>query len=227
MTQEMRIGMVGAGMISAFHLTAWSRVPELRVVAIADPDLCQKPLAPTLAEAEKLVADTHGRIRLMVHENWRFRPNYRQIATWLAESRVGRVTSASISVRSSGLIPDTDGRRPALMRQPFFAHERRLLVAESLIHQIDVARWLLGPLRHVASRMTRTSDAVVGETVAAVFLTWRRCGWSRPPTRAPAGPELPDQAARALEPDSSTRFSTGSPRQKRPRFAKIAPIFSR
>ena len=34
--------------------------------------LCQKPLAPTLAEAEALVAEVGGRCRLMVHENWRF-----------------------------------------------------------------------------------------------------------------------------------------------------------
>ena len=36
--------------------------------------LCQKPLAPTLAEAQALVEQVDGRCRLMVHENWRFRP---------------------------------------------------------------------------------------------------------------------------------------------------------
>jgi predicted dehydrogenase len=132
----LRVGLVGAGMISAHHLIAWSRVPEAKVVAIVDPDLsraaaraaefgiprhyasldelldrekaidavdiaspretharlvrlaaergidvlCQKPLAPTFGEADALVRDVEGRIRLMVHENWRFRPYYRQIA---------------------------------------------------------------------------------------------------------------------------------------------------
>jgi D-apiose dehydrogenase len=72
--------------------------------------LCQKPLAPTCAEAEALVRDTDGRIRLMVHENRRFRPYYRRIAAWANEGALGTLTSGSIAVRSSGLLPDADGR---------------------------------------------------------------------------------------------------------------------
>src|SRR5262245_29379893 len=43
------------------------------------PVLCQKPLTPTLTEGIALVGAHAGRARLMVHENWRFRPWYRQI----------------------------------------------------------------------------------------------------------------------------------------------------
>ena len=46
--------------------------------------LCQKPLAPTLAEAEALVRRLEGKSRLMVHENWRFRPWYRELKRWIA-----------------------------------------------------------------------------------------------------------------------------------------------
>lgn len=221
----LRIGLVGAGMISAYHLIAWSRVPNAEVVAIADPDLsraaaratefgvarryasldelleregaidaldiasprethaslvrlaaargidvlCQKPLAPTYAEAEALVRDMDGRIRLMVHENWRFRPYYRRIAAWARDGVIGALTSGSIAVRSSGLLPDKDGHYASLERQPFFRTERRLLVAETLIHHIDVARWLFGPLRLVAARLARTSDKVIGETAATIL----------------------------------------------------------
>lgn len=223
--EPLRVGLVGAGMISAFHLTAWSRMPGVDVAAIADPDparaaaragefgipnrypdldallaaedidaldiasprethaalvrraaergiavLCQKPLAPTLAEAEALVRDVGERIRLMVHENWRFRPYYRQIKAWIADGSFGRLGSAAISLRSSGLLLDGNGQYPSLQRQPFFRTERRLLVAETLIHQIDVARWLFGPLGFVGARLLCTTDAVVGETVAAILL---------------------------------------------------------
>src|SRR5689334_15348178 len=34
----LRVGIVGAGHISAFHLAALERVPGVRVAAIADPD---------------------------------------------------------------------------------------------------------------------------------------------------------------------------------------------
>jgi predicted dehydrogenase len=131
--------------------------------------LCQKPLAPTLAEAEALAAQVAGRIRLMVHENWRFRPYYRQIAAWMAEGRLGRLTMGTISIRSSGLVPDAAGRYPAIERQPFFRTEPRLLIAESLIHHIDVARWLFGPLRLLSARTLRASDAVVGESAAMLM----------------------------------------------------------
>jgi predicted dehydrogenase len=40
--------------------------------------LCQKPMAPTLREAEEMVAEIGEKVRFMVHENWRFRPQYRQ-----------------------------------------------------------------------------------------------------------------------------------------------------
>jgi len=135
--------------------------------------LCQKPLAPTLAEAEALAAEARGRIRLMVHENWRFRPYYRQMKAWMDAGRLGPISSCTISVKSSGLLPDADGEYPTLRRQPFMAREERLLVAEALIHQIDVARWLLGPLDLLAARLLRTSSAVVGETAAALLFETR------------------------------------------------------
>ena len=141
-----------------------------RAAASGIPVLCQKPLAPTLAEAEALVRDVDGRIRLMVHENWRFRPYYRQIRRWLADGILGRLSSCSILVFSSGLLPNAEGRYPALERQPFFGTEPRLLVAETLIHHIDVARWLFGPLQLVGARLLRTSVVVVGETAATLLL---------------------------------------------------------
>jgi predicted dehydrogenase len=131
--------------------------------------LCQKPLAPTLAEAEALVAAVAGRVRLMVHENWRFRPYYRQVRDWQQRGLLGEITGLTLAWRSSGFLPDAAGERPALRRQPFMATEPRLLVAESPIHHIDVARWLGGGLRLLAARMQRLTTACVGETAATLM----------------------------------------------------------
>ena len=49
---------------------AWVEAAAARGIDV----MCQKPLTPTLAEAEALVRRVAGRCRLMVHENWRFRP---------------------------------------------------------------------------------------------------------------------------------------------------------
>jgi predicted dehydrogenase len=135
------------------------------------PVLCQKPLAPTLAEAEALIGDVEGKCRLMVHENWRFRPPYRVLRQWLDEGRLGPVRSAAMTVRSAGLCPDAHGRYPSLERQPFFADLDRLLVAECLIHQLDVLRWLAGPLTVVAARLEHTCPAVRGEDRAVILLS--------------------------------------------------------
>lgn len=221
----LRVGLVGAGMISRHHLIAWARLQDAEVVAICDPDieraqtraaefgigrvygrldamlaeggldaldiasprqhhaeailaaaenslacLCQKPLAPTHDEARDLVEGVAGRIRLMVHENWRFRPYYRQISHWLAEGRIGRPVMARMAYLSSGFLPDAQGRLSALERQPFLRDEPRLIVAETLIHHLDVLRWLLGPLQLRASILTCNVPDMAGETTAAILL---------------------------------------------------------
>ena len=222
---RLQVGLLGAGMISYYHLVAWSRQERSRVVAVCDPQieraqqraaefgipaaydgieamldkhaidavdiasprethaamvdvaaargidaLCQKPLTPTLAEAVALAERVADTIRLMVHENWRFRPWYRALGQWLAAGDLGEVQYAAMTMLSSGLVRDAGGQFPDLVRQPFMAREKRLMIAEVLIHHLDVVRWLCGPLRVVASRTAHTVPEVDGETQASIFL---------------------------------------------------------
>ena len=106
----------------------------------------------------------------MVHENWRFRPHYRRIARWLRDGRIGHVHTVSMSLFTSGLIPDASGRAPAIERQPMFATLERLLVMEVLIHHIDTLRFLLGPLTLVGSVLGRSCPLVRGEDRASILL---------------------------------------------------------
>jgi D-apiose dehydrogenase len=143
------------------------------VVAAADRGidvLCQKPLTPTLAESEALVRRVEGKSRLMAHENWRFRPWYRELKRWIAAGELGDLVLARMATITSGLLPDATGHRPLLEREPYTQHEERLMIAEVLIHHLDVMRYLCGELRVVAARGARTVPDVVGETVAAIFL---------------------------------------------------------
>ena len=226
MTRPLRIGLIGAGMVSRHHLLAWATIPDqARVVAVADPSaengarragefgigqtyanaeamlaateldavdiaapremhaplvrlaaqkrlpvLCQKPLAPNLQEATELAAEVEGLTRLMVHENWRFRGYYRDAALWLREGRIGNTKQAQLTLLTSGVLPGPDGLCPALERQPFMRRERRMLVAEVLIHHLDTLRMLLGPLRVTAAQLSRSSDLLVGEDGAVIQL---------------------------------------------------------
>ena len=99
-----------------------------------------------LARGTDACAELPPSVRLMVHENWRFRPHYRLIAQWLSAGYIGKVRQASMTILTSGLLPDAEGRLPAVERQPFFATLERLLLMEVMIHHVDTLRFLLGPL---------------------------------------------------------------------------------
>ena len=133
--------------------------------------LCQKPLAPTFDEAAALAADVGPRVRLMVHENWRFRPHYRRIAGWLRDGRIGEIRTATMTLLTSGLVVDASGRAPAIERQPMFATLERLLVMEVLIHHVDTLRFLLGPLALHRAALGRSCPLVRGEDRASMFMT--------------------------------------------------------
>src|SRR6267378_7258029 len=132
--------------------------------------LCQKPLTPTFAESEALVRRVEGKARLMVHENWRFRPWYRELKRWIVAGELGDVILARMAMITSGLLPDASGQRPSLVRQPFMQYEGQLMIAEVLIHHLDAMRFLCGELTVVAARTARTEADVRGETLAAIFL---------------------------------------------------------
>jgi predicted dehydrogenase len=227
MKTPLRIGLIGAGMVSRHHLMAWAAISDqARVVALADPShdnaarratefgisqtyadaeamlaateldavdiaaprelhaplvrlaakkglpvLCQKPLAPTLQQAIDLAAEVKNQTRLMVHENWRFRGYYRDAASWLREGRIGNLKQAQLTLLTSGVLPGPDGLRPALERQPFMRGEKRMLVAEVLIHHLDTLRMLLGSLRVTAASLSRTYSEMAGEDGAVIQMS--------------------------------------------------------
>jgi D-apiose dehydrogenase len=132
--------------------------------------MCQKPMVPTVAEAEALLKAVGTRIRFMVHENFRFRPHYLVVRDWLEAGRIGEIRSARLSVRSSGLLPRGAEPPVILERQPYLAAFPRLLIFEALIHHLDVLRCLLGELRVVSTVLARVNPLLAGEDVAAISL---------------------------------------------------------
>lgn len=135
--------------------------------------LCQKPLAPTLSEAHALVAELPADTRLMVHENWRFRPHYRQISDWISAGHVGTLRQAVMQVLTSGFVPGTDGSLAALQRQPMMASLERMLLMEVLIHHVDALRFLLGPTELLGSVISSDTDAIKGEDRATLLMRTR------------------------------------------------------
>ncbi|MFG1348022.1 Gfo/Idh/MocA family oxidoreductase [Xanthobacter autotrophicus DSM 431] len=124
------------------------------------PAICQKPLAPSLPEAEAL-AETAARSGTLVvaHENWRFRPWNREVARLMRAGAVGEPFDIGFRMRPG------DGQGPSayLDRQPYFQKMPRFLIHETGIHTIDVFRFLMGEITGVFARLRRLNPAIAGE----------------------------------------------------------------
>jgi predicted dehydrogenase len=124
------------------------------------PVLCQKPLAPTMAEARAMVevAKSAG-VRFMVMEMWRHSPIIRDLKRYLDAGILGPVHALRC------LPPPRQIRwtRPIDDRQPYLADLPKLMVYDTYIHHIDGIRYLLGDVETVYARMARVNPAIVGE----------------------------------------------------------------
>jgi predicted dehydrogenase len=171
--------------------------------------LCQKPLAPNLKEAEEIVEEIGGRVRFMVHENWRFRPPYRQVAKWITEGKTGPIREFKFSARSSGLITKNKSGIPlAIDRQPFFAHMPRFIILELLIHHLDTARFLLGEMEVLFVQASKISPDIIGEDVAQIVLKTQdgAIGMVSGNLSAPGFPPLPQDRLELIGEYSSIIF---------------------
>jgi predicted dehydrogenase len=127
------------------------------------PTVCQKPLAPTLADATRLVeAFRRARTPLLVHENWRWQAPMRRLRALLAAKAIGTPLRARLTM-TSGF--DVFANQPALARM------KRFILMDLGTHLLDVARVLFGEARTLACVTSRTLPDVRGETVATVLMT--------------------------------------------------------
>jgi len=136
--------------------------------------ICQKPLSPTLREAKEIVKLAEGsNIHMMVHENFRFMPWYREIKKLLSSNAIGaKLHSIHLRMRMG------DGwQEDAYMsRQPYFREMKQLLMYETGIHFIDVFRYLCGEVSQVYARLKRLNNNIKGEDFSWVQLDFKNGG---------------------------------------------------
>ena len=124
------------------------------------PMICQKPLAPTFDEARAVVAVAEkAKTTLVVHENFRWQPWYREARRFIEDNRLGRPHSVAFRLRPG----DGQGPRAYLDRQPYFQAMPRLLVHETAIHWIDTFRFLMGEVKAVYASLRKMNPAIAGE----------------------------------------------------------------
>jgi len=133
--------------------------------------ICQKPMAQTLDEARRMTTiAAQARVRLMIHENWRWQPWYRVVRERLAAGDIGQPITYRFRIRRR----DGHGHAP-YSAQPYFREMPRLLIHETLVHPIDTARFLFGDLAAVTALTRRLNPVIAGEDFAQL-LTFHRSG---------------------------------------------------
>jgi predicted dehydrogenase len=121
--------------------------------------LCQKPIAPTWDESVQLVETCKRHdARLMINENWRWQPWYREIKKLIDSGAIGRVTTITLIRHAADAL-----RTPPFSNQRYFVGMERFLLIESVIHLIDVVRFLGGEIDGVYCAMRRVSGVTRGE----------------------------------------------------------------
>lgn len=130
--------------------------------------ICQKPMAPEWEEAVAMArACEEAGVRLLIHENWRWQPWYREVRRLVDAGFAGRPFHLSFRMRTG------DGRGPEpYPDQPYFPQMPRFLLHETAVHFLDTFRFLAGEIREVACRTARVNPAIAGEDAALVTLVF-------------------------------------------------------
>jgi D-apiose dehydrogenase len=130
--------------------------------------LCQKPAAlDRLGFCAMIETCNASGVRLMIHENWRFRPWYRAFRAEIDSGRIGR----PIRVRMAH--HDTRALRPdGFVNQPYLAVMPRLILMDVGCHLVDTARYLLGEIETVGATIGRFGQRNVGEDLAMLTVSF-------------------------------------------------------
>ena len=133
-----------------------------QAVARQLPVICQKPLAPTLADAQAMLETcTKAKVSLLVNENWRWQSPIRALKNIIAAGEIGTVFRARI---------DYCNHFPVFENQPALKQESRFILADMGSHILDTARFLFGEAASIYCQTQRVHPEIRGEDVATVVL---------------------------------------------------------
>ena len=144
------------------HL-ALARLAAARGIAV----ICQKPAAPGWQEAVEMVeAAEQAGIPFMFHENWRWQPWFREVSRRISAGDIGTPIAYCFRTRRrDGFCAE------AYPAQPYFREMPRLLIFETLVHQIDTAAFLFGDIRSIYAHARRVNPLIQGEDRALLVVT--------------------------------------------------------
>jgi predicted dehydrogenase len=126
------------------------------------PVICQKPMARSLEEAERMVAACRqAGVPFLVNENWRWQTPIRALKSVLDSGAIGEVFRARITMVSGF---------PVFANQPFLRELEQFILTDIGSHLLDTARFLFGEAASLYCQTRRVHAGIRGEDVATVML---------------------------------------------------------
>lgn len=126
------------------------------------PVISQKPMAPSVAIAEEnLKACREAGIPYLIHENWRWQTQLRELKKVLESGIIGTPFRARISMVSSF---------PVFMNEPQLKELEDFILTDTGTHILDIARFYFGEAQKVYCQFHQVHPDVKGEDVATVMM---------------------------------------------------------
>lgn len=127
------------------------------------PVICQKPMAVSLADAERMVAETRAAgVPFLVHENWRWQTPLRALKRVLDGGEIGMPFRARLDFKTG---------YPVFDNQPFLRETPQFILTDIGSHVLDAARFLFGEASSLYCRTHKIHGDIRGEDVATVLLS--------------------------------------------------------
>ena len=126
------------------------------------PVICQKPMAPSLGEATRLVELCRQvRVPYFIHENWRWQTPIRRLRRILDAGNIGKPFRARIDLISGF---------PVFRNQPFLRELEQFIIADLGSHTLDTGRFLFGEAKDLYCQTRRIHRDIKGEDVASIVM---------------------------------------------------------
>jgi predicted dehydrogenase len=124
--------------------------------------ICQKPMAPSLALAKKMVnVCRENKVRYFVHENYRWQPQFRRIKQLIDSGIIGRPFRCKSYFNTAF---------PLFETQPFLAQLEQFALTDQGSHQFDVLRFMFGEPQSLYCSTQQINPTIKGEDVATTMI---------------------------------------------------------
>ncbi|HEV8083960.1 MAG TPA: Gfo/Idh/MocA family oxidoreductase [Chitinophagaceae bacterium] len=134
----------------------------LKAAKYGIPVICQKPMAPSLLSAGKMLdACNESNTPFFIHEGFRWQAPIRRLKEIIDSGVIGQPFKARVSFCSAF---------PVFDNQPFLANLDKFIITDIGSHILDVCRFLFGEAETLYCLTQTVNKKIKGEDVANIFI---------------------------------------------------------